>query len=74
MVILFEPEYEIGDTVCLKLNPEKKMMIDAYKIHQVNNKGEVTKFSYSLYDGEGQSFYFTDIDLILVESVEQEDK
>jgi len=66
--IVFEPQFSIGDQVYLKINPEKKMVIDAYKIYLVNTSGEVVAFNYSMYDGEGNQYFFTDIDIELQET------
>ena len=73
MVISFNPEYNIGDIVALKLDGEKKMVVDGYKIIAIDNKGNVALLDYSLYDSEAKTYYFTDIDLCLVERVEQEE-
>ncbi len=67
--IIFEPNYKIGDTVYLRINPERKMVVDGYRIYNINNDGEVIGFVYSVYDGGGVSFTFTDIDLALSERV-----
>lgn len=69
--IYFNPEYRIGDMVALKINNEKRLIVDGYNIHTINNAGEVETFRYSLYDTEGTGFYFKDIDLQLIERVEQ---
>ncbi len=68
MQILFEPKYNIGDVVVLKINSEREMVISSYNIAQVNEAGEVITHSYNMYDESGTSFTgFNDIDLELVE-------
>ncbi len=73
MVIAFEPQFNIGDVVSLKINPDVKLAIDAYYIRSVD-RGKVVHFQYGVFDEEGKSYYFTDIDLELVQSIEQEDE
>ena len=73
MQILFEPKYNIGDVVVLKINPERKMVISSHSIRQVNEAGEVITYSYNMYDEDGASFTgFNNIDLEIVESVRNE--
>ena len=69
MQILFEPKYSIGDVVVLKINPEKKMVVDGYKINMISEAGEVIQFVYGLYDGDGSTYTYSDIDLELIEEV-----
>ena len=71
MTVLFEPKYLIGDTVYLKINPEKKYVIDGYRIHQLNDNNEVSYFQYSLYDSDGASYYYRDVDLELLERAKE---
>ena len=68
-IIVFEPRYKIGDIVVLKLNPEHKMIIDAYKLVKISDSGEVLFFYYGLYDGTGVSYSFIDQDLIAITEV-----
>ena len=69
MTIVFEPKYNIGDVVCLKIEPEIKYVVEGYFISQINDSGEVISFKYSLYDRTGATFYYKDIDLDLIESI-----
>ena len=72
MQILFEPKYNIGDVVLLKINSEKEMVISSHNITQINEAGEVITHSYNMYDEEGATFTgFTDIDLEIVKSVHE---
>lgn len=70
MQILFEPNYSPGDTVHLRINPEKKMVIERYIIYGVNAAGEVTDFTYSMYDAEGITYQFKELDIELYEKYE----
>jgi len=69
--ILFEPKYQIGDVVCLRIAPEHKMVIQGYEIKQTTPAGEVSYFIYSMYDAEGINFLYSENDLELVEAVKQ---
>lgn len=69
--ILFTPMFSIGDVVCLRIAPENKMVIDGYNLKQVTEAGEVTFFRYSMYDETGTEFYYSEVDLQLVEAVKQ---
>lgn len=42
--------------------------IGGHKIN-INSRNAVTFFQYSLYDAEGANYYFSDIDLELIERV-----
>ena len=44
MQILFEPKYNIGDVVALKINSEDEMVIDGFNLRQVSEAGEVILF------------------------------
>jgi len=71
MTILFEPIFLIGDIVYLKINPEKKYVVDGYTIRQLDENNEVSFFSYSLYDSDGTTYNYRDADLELLERVEK---
>ena len=71
MVIAFEPQFNIGDVVCLKINLEKKMQVEAYNI-KIVDRGKVIAFQYGLYDDTGSVWYYADIDLQLVQAVESQ--
>ena len=66
MQILFEPKYNIGDVVALKINSEDEMVIDGFNLRQVSEAGEVIHFVYYMYNGEGTTFNYSDIDLELI--------
>jgi hypothetical protein len=70
--ILFEPKYQIGDVVCLRIAPENKMVIDGYSIKQITAAGEVSFFRYSMYDNEGANFLYSETDVELVEAIKQQ--
>ena len=71
MTIIFEPKYSIGDVVCLRIDIETKYMISHYELHQVSAAGEVIYFRYAMYDKEGQTAYYPDIDLQLIEKFKE---
>lgn len=66
--ILFEPKYNIGDVVKLKISTDDKMVISGYSIKQVNQACEVTFFRYVMYNEKGEEYYYSEHDLELVES------
>ena len=68
MTIIFEPQMKIGDVVNLRIDPERKYVIHGYDIKQVSEQGEVTFWRYSLYNSEGADFYYSEEDLVLLES------
>lgn len=72
MQILFEPKYNIGDIVILRVNPERKLAVYAYRIDNISDAGEVMGFMYLVYDEEGLLFMYTDKDLQLLESVDKD--
>lgn len=69
IIIVFEPKFNIGDEVILKLNPEIRMIIDNYKILKVSDSGEVIFFNYILYDSQGSTYTFQDKDLIAITEI-----
>jgi len=71
MTILFEPKFNIGDIVFLKLNPEKKFTVDGYKILQLNANNEVSYFSYLVLDDEGTQYGYGEKSLDIFESVDK---
>ncbi len=72
MVIAFEPQFNIGDVVCLKINLEKKMQVDSYLIRLID-RGKVTAFTYGVYDDSGTTYNYADLDLQIVEPIEAND-
>ena len=69
MIIVFEPVFNIGDEVVLRLNPEIRMVVDNYKILKVSSSGEVIFFNYILYDSHASTYTFQDKDLIAVTEI-----
>lgn len=72
MNILFEPKYNIGDVVCLKIDPETKYVIEGYSLKQISAEGEVTFWRYILYNNEGANFFYSELDLQLIERISKQ--
>ncbi len=71
MVIAFEPQFNIGDVVCLKINSEREMQVNSYYIRLVD-RGKVIHFQYGMYDDEGTIYNYTDLDLQIVQAIESQ--
>lgn len=72
MNILLEPKYNIGDVVCLRIDPETKYVIEGYSIKQINSNGEVTFWRYMLYNADGTEFFYSELDLQLIEAIKND--
>ena len=65
MTIVFEPKFNVGDIVSLKVSPEKKMIVGSYWIGGINENGEVTYYTVDCVDrdGELQSYRVVELEL-----------
>ena len=70
MTIVFEPNWNIGDIVALRIKPETKYVVEGYSLKQININGEVTFWRYMLYNSEGAEFFYSEQDVLLIERVQ----
>ncbi len=69
MIVVFEPKYTIGQSVCLSIAPERELVVTDITILEIDEAGQAQRLLYGVFDAEGTSYTYRE--QFLSELVEQ---